>query len=296
MTQQHAHSHPLGPGDLAAILLVVGVWGINFVFMKIGLASLTPFQLGAGRYLLAFLPLALVIRRPRVRARWLLAFGLSQGVGQFGLLFIALQAGMSAALASVLLQTQVFFSAFFGVMLLGEGISRPLKAGMVFAAAGLACALGLALTLAELPRRHAGHAHALKAYRQLMDALLPFQTRDGLWRNVVDVPGAYAEFSATAMIGYALQRGLREGWISGRRYRQAADRAWEAVNARSGEDGTFIDVCESTTRMTSVQQYLQRAAILGEDPRGGAMAMLFATERMEDGKRWNCAWDLAPCC
>jgi rhamnogalacturonyl hydrolase YesR len=146
-------------------------------------------------------------------------------------------------------------------------------------------ALGLALTLAELPKDHPGHPHALQAYQQLMDRLLPFQTRDGLWRNVVDVPGAYAEFSSTAMIGYALQRGLHEGWLRGTRYTQAVDRAWDAVNARSGEDGSFIDVCESTTRMTSVQQYLQRAAILGEDPRGGAMALLFATERMKDAKR-----------
>jgi O-acetylserine/cysteine efflux transporter len=120
-------------------LLVVVVWGINFVVMKVGLASLTPFQLGAGRYLFAFLPLAFVVRRPRLRLRWLLAFGLAQGVGQFGLLFIALRVGMSAALASVLLQTQVFFSAFFGVMLLGEGVPRPLKVGMLFAGAGLAC-------------------------------------------------------------------------------------------------------------------------------------------------------------
>ncbi|MEY4760744.1 MAG: Unsaturated rhamnogalacturonyl hydrolase YesR [Pseudomonadota bacterium] len=133
----------------------------------------------------------------------------------------------------------------------------------------------------ELPRDHAGHDHALRSYRRLMDALLPHQTRDGLWRNVIDVPGAYAEFSATAMIGYALQRGLREGWIRGKRYGAAADRAWRAVNARSGDDGTFVDVCESTQRMSSVQQYLQRTAILGQDPRGGAMAMLFATERMK---------------
>ncbi len=146
-------------------------------------------------------------------------------------------------------------------------------------------ALGLAMSLAELPQDHPGHAHALEAYRHLMDALLPHQTRDGLWRNVVDVPGAYAEFSSTAMIGYALQRGLRAGWIRGTRYKAAADRAWQAVNARSGADGSFIDVCESTTRLTSVQQYVQRAAILGEDARGGAMALLFATERMKASPR-----------
>jgi unsaturated rhamnogalacturonyl hydrolase len=142
-------------------------------------------------------------------------------------------------------------------------------------------ALGLALTLSELPRDHPGHAHALQSYRGLMQALLPLQTRDGLWRNVVDHPGAYAEFSGTAMIGFGMQRGLKEGWISGREYQSAVERAWLAVNSRTSSSGGFIDVCESTARMTSLEQYLQRAAILGKDPRGGAMAMLFATELMD---------------
>jgi unsaturated rhamnogalacturonyl hydrolase len=142
-------------------------------------------------------------------------------------------------------------------------------------------ALGLALTLSELPRDSAAHRHALESYRQLMARLLPLQNRDGLWRNVVDHPGAYPEFSATAMIGFALQRGLARGWIRGRDFHQSVSRAWQAINSRASSSGTFIDVCESTTRMTSLDQYLKRAAILGEDPRGGAMAMLFATELME---------------
>ncbi|MBK9250888.1 MAG: glycoside hydrolase family 88 protein [Proteobacteria bacterium] len=142
-------------------------------------------------------------------------------------------------------------------------------------------ALGLALTLSELPRDTAAYRHALESYRALMDALLPHQNRDGLWRNVIDHPGAYPEFTATAMIGFALQRGLDQGWIRGRAYRRAVAQAWTAVNSRTSTTGTFIDVCESTTRMTSLDQYLKRAAILGDDPRGGAMALLFATELME---------------
>ncbi len=144
-------------------------------------------------------------------------------------------------------------------------------------------ALGLALTLSELPRKSPGYAHALYSYRQLMAALVPRQTGDGLWRNVIDYPGAYPEFSATAMIGFALQRGLERGWISGKGYRDAVGRAWLAVNSRSSASGSFVDVCESTARMTSLQQYLQRAAILGNDARGAAMAMLFATELMPHG-------------
>jgi unsaturated rhamnogalacturonyl hydrolase len=141
-------------------------------------------------------------------------------------------------------------------------------------------ALGLALMLSELPRDHAGHRHALESYRRLMAALLPVQNPDGLWRNVLDHPGAYPEFTATAMIGFALQRGLDRGWIRGTAYERAVARAWSAVNARSSDDGRFIDVCESTARMTSLQQYLLREAILGPDARAGAMAMLFATEIM----------------
>ncbi len=141
-------------------------------------------------------------------------------------------------------------------------------------------ALGLTLTLAELPRDHPAYASTLASYRSLMMALLPYQNRDGLWRNVIDYPGAYAELSATAMIGYSLARGLHEGWIAGADYERAVARAWSAVNARASSNGDLVDVCESTARMTSLEQYVRRAAILGPDPRGGAMAMLFATELM----------------
>ncbi len=142
-------------------------------------------------------------------------------------------------------------------------------------------AIGLALTLSELPRDGEAHRHALQGYRSLMAALLPWQNRDGLWRNVINHPGAFAEFSGTAMIGFAMQRGLRNGWIEGNAYETAVQRAWQAVNSRAGSDGQLIDVCDSTARLTTLQDYLQRPALMGRDARGGAMALLFATELMD---------------
>ncbi|NML44776.1 EamA family transporter [Ramlibacter sp. G-1-2-2] len=130
---------PFKPSDLASVLAVIVIWGLNFVVMKVGLASFTPFQLGAARFGLAFLPLAFWVGLPQVRPRWILAFGLTQGVGQFGLLFVALRVGMTAAVASVVMQTQVFFTAILGAMLLRERIGGPLRVGFAFAAAGLAC-------------------------------------------------------------------------------------------------------------------------------------------------------------
>lgn len=125
--------------DYAAALGVILIWGTNFVAMKMALRELTPFQLGAGRYLFAVLPLVLFVPRPRLAARWIVLYGLFQGVGQFGLLFLSLRVGMSAALASVLLQTQVFFTALFGAVVLKERVGKPLMAGLVLAAGGLAC-------------------------------------------------------------------------------------------------------------------------------------------------------------
>jgi O-acetylserine/cysteine efflux transporter len=125
--------------DYTAALCVVLVWGTNFVAMKLGLREVTPFQLGAGRYLFALLPLLLFVRPPKLAPRWVVLYGLFQGVGQFGLLFLALRAGMSASLAPVMLQMQVFFTALFARVVLGERVSRRLQGAMGIAALGLAC-------------------------------------------------------------------------------------------------------------------------------------------------------------
>ena len=125
--------------DYLAALCVVVVWGTNFVAMKLALREVTPFQLGAGRYLFALLPLLLFVRPPKLAPRWVILYGLFQGVGQFGLLFLALRAGMSASLAPVMLQMQVFFTALFAWLILKEKVGRRLQAAMGIAALGLAC-------------------------------------------------------------------------------------------------------------------------------------------------------------
>jgi O-acetylserine/cysteine efflux transporter len=125
--------------DYVAALGVVLIWGTNFIAMKYALHDMTPFQLGAGRYLFAVLPLILIVPRPKLPWKWVVLYGLLQGVGQFGCLFIALKVGMSGALGSVLMQTQVFFTALFGFVLLREHASRSLLAGLFLAALGISC-------------------------------------------------------------------------------------------------------------------------------------------------------------
>jgi len=139
-------------------------------------------------------------------------------------------------------------------------------------------ALGLALTLDVFPKTHPEYGRLLQDFQQHMAKLAEFQDSEGMWREVIDEPASYAEFSATAMIGTAMAMGVRNGWLDSRTYQPRVDKALRAVNRRVGADGVLMDVCESTNKQKSLDDYLHRAAILGQDPRGGAMALLFATE------------------
>ncbi len=138
--------------------------------------------------------------------------------------------------------------------------------------------LGMALTLVDLPKTHEGYGEMLADYRTLSAALARKQDASGMWRQVVDNPASYLEFSATAMIARAMIVGVRHGWLQKKEYQPRIDRAWNGVKARTSAKGELIDVCESTGAQKSLADYLNRKAILGTDPRGGAMVFLLAVE------------------
>ena len=79
-------------------------------------------------------------------------------------------------------------------------------------------ALGLALALSKIPREHPAFAPMLADFRKHIAVLSRFQTSAGMWREVIDYPASYEEFSATAMIGTAMARGIRNGWLDGNKY------------------------------------------------------------------------------
>jgi hypothetical protein len=140
-------------------------------------------------------------------------------------------------------------------------------------------ALGLALTLSEFFPGHPDFPALVAEFQRHMRALAPLQDENGMFREVADYPGAYPEYSGTAMIATAMLRGIRKGWLDAATYQPIVDRAWQAILVRTASDGRLFDVAESTgTRGLTLKDYLRRAAILGPDARGGGFAMLFATE------------------
>ncbi|WP_018152470.1 O-acetylserine/cysteine exporter [Leeia oryzae] len=122
---------------LLLALLIVLVWGVNFVVIKFGLHGIPPLMLGGLRFLTAALPAVFLVPRPKVPFKLYLAYGLTISVGQFGFLFTAIHVGMPTGLTSVVLQSQAFFTLLFSALFLKEHWQINQLLGLFLAAGGL---------------------------------------------------------------------------------------------------------------------------------------------------------------
>ncbi len=125
------------PRDIALAVAVMAIWGVNFVAIDTGLDHFPPLLFNALRFTLAAFPAVLLVGRPQVPWRWVVAVGLILGVTKFSLLFAGMAAGMPAGLSSLVLQSQAVFTMLFAVLLLRER-PRPVQiAGLALAVAGV---------------------------------------------------------------------------------------------------------------------------------------------------------------
>lgn len=121
---------------LLLALAVVFVWGTNFVVIKWGLDDLPPFLFATLRFIFSALPWVFFIKRPNVPWRTLVGVGLLMGAGQFGLLYWAMQRDISPGLASLVIQSQVFFTIGMAVILSGERLRGLQYAALALAVSG----------------------------------------------------------------------------------------------------------------------------------------------------------------
>lgn len=118
-------------------LLVAFIWGTNFVFIEIGLRELPPLLFAGLRFLLAAFPLVFFLPRPQINWKPLAGYGILIGVGQFGLLFWAMQEDITPGLASLVIQLQVFFTILLAAMLFNERIRFSQWLALAISFAGL---------------------------------------------------------------------------------------------------------------------------------------------------------------
>lgn len=118
-------------------LLVIVVWGLNFVVIKMGLHNMPPLMLAGLRFLLVAFPALLFVARPKIPLKLLLGYGLTISFGQFAFLFCAIKFGMPAGLASLVLQVQAFFTIILGAFVFGERLQGKQLAGISLAVFGV---------------------------------------------------------------------------------------------------------------------------------------------------------------
>lgn len=153
----HIHSAAMKTLDFVLAVAVTALWGLNFSFIKLGVAHVDPFVLAGLRFTLTALPLVLLLRRPAVSWRWLAGYGLAFGVGTWGLVTLSLRSGLAPGLAAWLLQSSAFITPLLGMLYLGDAWSRPQRMGagvaflgfalVILATGGKASAAGIALVL-----------------------------------------------------------------------------------------------------------------------------------------------------
>lgn len=119
-------------------MLVVLVWGINFLFVKVGLTEFPPLLLCTLRFVLSSIPAIFFIKPPEAPFKMVVYYGLIMFAIQFGLVFTGMQYGMTAGMASLIMQVQVFFSMFIAMYFLGEKISAAQIIGALVSFSGIA--------------------------------------------------------------------------------------------------------------------------------------------------------------
>lgn len=122
---------------LLLAVLITAIWGINFSVIKLGLHAVDPFILAGLRFTLCALPALLFIKKPDVPWRYLIGYGLVFGMGLWGLVNLGIKTGLSAGIASLVLQFSAFFTLIAGSWLFKEPLSRYQLAGFALAGAGL---------------------------------------------------------------------------------------------------------------------------------------------------------------
>jgi O-acetylserine/cysteine efflux transporter len=139
------------PAHIALAVLCMMIWGVTFIFIKLGLDHFPPLTFAALRFALASLPFLPFYRSPGVAWRWIIGIGLFLGVGQFGLLFTGMRLGMPPGLTSIVVQTQAFFTVLFAVVVLKERPRWQNLAGLALAFAGVLVIAGYLGPIPLLP-------------------------------------------------------------------------------------------------------------------------------------------------
>lgn len=145
-------------------------------------------------------------------------------------------------------------------------------------------AVGMAQLLSSLPANHPRRARIMEGYKKMMKALLEYQGKDGMWRQLIDHPEAWPETSSTGMFAFAMITGVKNGWLDEATYAPAARNAWIALVGYIDQNADVTNICEGTNKKNDLEYYLRRPRRTG-DFHGQAPVLWCASALLQPAKQ-----------
>ena len=118
-------------------VFVAFVWGFNFVMVKTGLSEMPPFLFVGIRYFCACFPIVFFIKKPPISNWIIIGIGFTLGIAKFSLMFWGIHLGVSAGIASLLMQTQAFFTIILSILIFKSRVTFRQVIGMTIAFVGI---------------------------------------------------------------------------------------------------------------------------------------------------------------
>lgn len=126
--------HPL---HLLIAVLITCLWGFNFSVIKFGVDQSNPFLLTALRFSFVSLPLIFFISKPNTSWWNISIYGFTFGVGVWGMMSLSMAQGLSAGMASTIIQTSALISTCIGVVYFSEQLRKTQIVGFIISSIGL---------------------------------------------------------------------------------------------------------------------------------------------------------------
>ncbi|MET4261808.1 O-acetylserine/cysteine efflux transporter [Bradyrhizobium sp. S3.12.5] len=203
----------------AGAIGAAGLWGGNFVAVRLALDHFDPYLLTALRFSIVAMLVPLV-GWPRVPARTLLTYTLGSGIGQYLLSTLAIDMGLSPGLAALLIQFQVFISLALSFLMLRESVRTTTIVGSALGVVGLIGVLATGGSKAPLVASAicllsaAGWAIANMTLKQTSETVIRLQCASAL----ICLPAVWVARAlmrpAAPAVGEALTQAPLAGWLA----------------------------------------------------------------------------------
>lgn len=123
--------------DLAFLIIINLIWGLNLIASKIGVENFPPIFFTALRFFSVLLLLFPTLKLHRGQMRTLIAAAAFMGPVAFAFLFVGLRKAEDASTVAIATQLGVPFSTLLSVWLLGETIRWKRRLGIALAFSGI---------------------------------------------------------------------------------------------------------------------------------------------------------------